>query len=338
MNHTNTNNLNFSRKPFERIERFLILSLLMICGKASIATVTINGYIANPSRPLVISYWKDYAYVSDTMKVNKDHFFEKTYKLDGPMHIWINSLSYSFIMPGDTLTLNVKGDKINLNGTAAPYINFRKDLKQELQQLNTNSDYNDRIKYSLEKSEIFFSYFKHKQSGLIKKINEIDLILTIKFSSLLFSYNNNVKKMDSISNFIRVKQKDSTYQDDSKLLSFLGRLDFNDDLMSSHEALNTVNNFIRILRFHESEKNKGINGTDFYLIEHDIIKFIFNDSSFRRSLLSYNLYKRIQSSEDLNSLLRTCKFISDFKEEDNALEPVALINIYQQKLSAFAGE
>lgn len=311
--------------------KYLLPLIALIIFKTSWAEIIINGQIINTKHPLIISYWSEYSYISDTIKPNKYHSFEKKYNLQKPMHIWINSRSSAFIMPGDTLSLIIDGDNMALKGNAAKFILFRSKLRENLTALFANSDYNTITKYAIEQSNQFFSSYKHKELLRMKKLNETELVLSLKFSPLLVAYNNNLQKVDSIRYFIMQVQLDSNYVENSPLLLFLNKITFKEEWLNFHETLNTFNNFVKIIRFNNTEDQKP-DAIDSYLIDKNIITSVFHDDRFVSSLLSYNLYERIMSSPDIAKLIGTKPFIEELKSRSGGSKSTAfLLQAYQRK-------
>ncbi|MBX3257660.1 MAG: TlpA family protein disulfide reductase [Chitinophagaceae bacterium] len=301
---------------------YLVLCLLLSSMAHSQITIqaTVNGY----GNKIAIGYWKDFTYISDTLRLNRN---KAGFKLESsePVYFRLQTIdpdTYSpFLIgfPGDTISIEKDTKHFVIKGGAESYNTFFSRLGAEMREkfAGTPPDYNTLTQYLLERSEDFFSTLKHPQKQLIKDIHTLYIVTNYKLYPVMKKYSGDTTTMNSISDFIKSQGVANENGDDK--LKYLDKVNFNNPNIgfANITDIMMMNNLIRILRMHAVEKDTTLQDIDAYVIENNIIKDIFKKSRYRSRLLAYNLYYRInQYIEYPMQLAGAADFIADFRKEN----------------------
>jgi hypothetical protein len=308
-----------------------LLTLILTVGfSLSIsANVVIKGEIRY-SDILIISYWDNYHYISDTIKSTKTRLFEKRYNFKKPTSIWINNNSCAFIMPNDTLHIVVKEKEIVLKRNAGKYITFRRNLAEGIGAI-PKKNINSRTQFAILKSDEFFSKYEHSDIETMKRLNYAQLVINYKLYPLLIANSHNKQKIDSISTFFKCRVLDKSNDYSGALFTYLDKIEIHDDVITQNEFLEVLNNIIRIKRDHFIESIKLKEEPNF-IIEKNIIYDLFGDSRVYLPLMIYNISFNIDSSKNIQELLLIGDYLELFKA-NYPNEYIALINRFKGKKS-----
>lgn len=281
---------------------------------------TVNGY----GNKIAIGYWKDFTYIGDTLRLNRN---KADFKVESsePVYFKLRTIdpdTYSpFLIgfPGDTISIEKDKKRLVIKGGAESYNTFLIRLDSEVREkfAGMPPDYNTLTQYLLDRSEDFFSTFKHPQKQLIKDIYTLSVVTNYKLSPVMVKYNSNATIMNSIFDFIKSRGVAGVNGDDK--LKYLDKVDFNNPNIgfANITDIMVMNNLIRILRMHAVEKDTTLQDVDAYVIENNIIKDLFKESRYRSRLLAYNLYYRIKAYIDYPmQLAGATDFIADFRKEN----------------------
>lgn len=301
---------------------YLVLCLLSSSMAHSQITIqaTVNGY----GNKIVIGYWKDFTYISDTLQLNKNKAGFK-FESSEPVYFRLQTIdpdaytSFLIGFPGDTISIEKDTKRLVIKGGAESYNTFLSRLGAEMREkfAGTPQDYNTSTQYLLDRSEDFFSTLKHPQKQLIKDIHTLFIITNYKLLPIMVKYNGEASTMNSVSNFIKSQGVAKANGDDK--LKYLDKLNFNNPNIgfANLPDIMMMNNLIRILRMHAVEKDTTLKDSDAYVIENKIIKDLFKESRYRSRLLAYNLYSRIdQYTKYPMQLAGTADFVADFRKEN----------------------
>lgn len=289
------------------------------CLSQTLISGEVQSTLNNSDNKIIIGYHRVFSYLEDTLKLNKDNRFSKSYNISEPIYIRISTgnkfTPFMLLLPGEDLYIKFIGDDLQLSGSASVYNSFLLKLIKMRDGLNGIEDQNTAMQNALEQTEAFFKTFNHKDAEKIKALTKIYLIDDLKLNPLLIKYNNDTDKMKILKSIIQGKPLPI---ENENLWLYYDMVNFvNENNKYNNGYLNTLNNLIRILRFHAVANDSTLNETDAYLIEKEIIKSTFTSSSLRTALLAYNLHLRIASYTDFPAQLGSVdKFIAEFKKED----------------------
>lgn len=300
---------------------YLVLCLLWSSMAHSQITVqaTVNGY----DNKIVIGYWKDFTYIGDTLRLKKNKA-GLTFESSEPVYFRLQTIdpdTYSpFLIgfPGDTIVIEKNTEGLVIKGGAESYNTFLIRLEAEMRTKfgGIPRDYNMSTQYALDRSEDFFSTFKHPQKQLIQDIHTL-FIITHKLYSIMVKHSEDATIMNSIASFIKNPGAADANGDDE--LKYLDKVNFNNPNIGFANILDIMmmNNLIRILRMHAIEKDTTLKNIDEYVIENNIIKDLFKESRYRSRLLAYNLYNRINEYTKYPMQLAGAEdFLADFRKEN----------------------
>ncbi|HRN57578.1 MAG TPA: redoxin family protein [Agriterribacter sp.] len=319
---------------------YLVLCLLWSSIVHSQITIqaTVNGY----GNKIVIGYWKDFTYIGDTLRLNRNKAGFK-FESSEPVYFKLRTIDpdtytpFLIGFPGDTISIEKDTKHLVIKGGAESYNTFLTRLEAEVREKfsGTSPNYNTLTQYLLDRSEDFFSTFKHPQKQLIKDIHTLSII-TNKLYSLMAKYGDRETIMNSVSEFI--KNQGVANPDGDDKLKYLDKVNFNNPNIgfANITDIMMMNNLIRILRTQAVEKDTTLKDMDEYVIENNIIKDIFKESRYRSRLLAYNLYYRINHYlEYPMQLAGAADFIAGFRKEsfNSDLLP-AIEKLYSQQVAS----
>ena len=320
---------------------YLVLCLLWSSMAHSQITVqaTVDGY----GNKIIIGYWKDFTYIGDTLRLKKNKAGFK-FESSEPVYFKLRTIGpdtytpFLIGFPGDTISIEKDTKHLVTKGGAESYNTFLIRLEAEMREkfFGTSPDYNTLTQYLLDRSEDFFSTFKHPQKQLIKDIHTLSIITNYKLYPIMRKYSGNATIMDSVANFLKGQGAAEVHGDDK--LKYLDKVNFNDPKIgfANITDIMMMNNLIRILRMHAIEKDTTLKNIDEYVIENNIIKDLFKESRYRSRLLAYNLHYRINSYiEYPMQLAGADDFITDFRKEkfNTDLLP-AIEKLYSRQLAS----
>lgn len=303
---------------------------------------TVNGY----GNKIAIGYWKDFTYIGDTLRLNKN---KADFKVESsePVYFKLRTIDpdtfspFLIGFPGDTISIEKDTKHLVIKGGAESYNTFliRLDVEMREKFAGTPPDYNTLTQYLLDRSEDFFSTFKHPQKQLIKDIHTLSIVTTYKLYPVMAKYNGDTTAMNTmnrISDFIKSQGVAGANGDDK--LKYLDRVNFNNPNIgfANITDIMMMNNLIRILRTLAVEKDTTLKDSDPYVIENNIIKDLFKESRYRSRLLAYNLYYRINTYIEYPvQLAGTADFIADFRKENFNTDLLpAIEKLYSRQLAS----
>lgn len=301
---------------------FLVLCLLwssLAYSQISIK-VTVKGY----GNKVAVNYYKGLTYISDTLTLHKDIVgfkFESTVPVYFRLQTIDPGTNTPFLIgfPGDTIAIEKDPNNIVIKGGAESYNTFLTQIGAEMRAkfAGTQPDYNTVTQYSLDRSEEFFSTFKHPQKQLIKDIHTLSIITSDKLYPVMVKYSYDADTMNSIFNLI--KNRGVSKANGNGVLKHLDKVNFNNPNIGFADITDIMmmNNLIRILRMQAVKKDSTLKDVDEYVIENKIIKDLFKASRYRSRLLAYNLYYRVNDyTEYPMQLAGVNDFIADFRKEN----------------------
>ncbi|SDC01735.1 hypothetical protein [Niabella drilacis] len=301
---------------------FLVLGLL--CSSMTYSQIIIHATVNGYGNKMVIGYWKDFTYVSDTLQLNRN---KAHYKFDSsePVYFKLQTTDpdtytpFLIAFPGDTISIEKDTKHLVIKGGAESYNTFLTRLGAEMRAkfAGMPPDYNASTQYLLDRSEDFFSTFKHPQKQLIKNIHTQFIVTNYKLSPIMVKYSSEATIMNGISTIIKSQGVPGANGDAN--LKYLDRVNFSNPNIgfANLPDIITMNNLIRILRTHAIEKDTALKDTDEYVIENKIIKELFKESRYRSRLLAYNLYYRInQYTQYPMQLAGVEDFVAGFRKEN----------------------
>jgi thiol-disulfide isomerase/thioredoxin len=300
---------------------------------------TVNGY----GNKIAIGYWKDLTYINDTLRLNRN---KAGFKFESSELVYfrlqtIDPDTYTpfFIgFPGDTISIEKDTKRLVIKGGAESYNTFLTELRAEMREkfAGMSPDYNTSTQYLLDRSEDFFSTFKHPQKQLIKDIHTLFIVTNYKLYPVMKKYSGDTTTMNSVSDFIKSQGVADANGDDK--VKYLDKVNFNNPNIgfASLPDIIMMNNLIRILRMHAVEKDTTLKDIDAYVIENNIIKDLFKESRYRSRLLAYNLYYRInQYTQYPMQLAGAADFIADFRKENFNTDLLpAIEKLYSSQLAS----
>lgn len=303
--------------------RKLYFVLCLLGSSMAHSQITIQAKVIGYETKIAIGHWKDFTYISDTLRLDKNKV-DFTFESLEPAYFKLQTIdpdTYSpFLIgfPGDTISIEKDTKHLVIKGGAESYNTFLIRVEAEMREKfsGTSPDYNTSTQYLLDRSEDFFSTFKHPEKQLIKAIHTLSIVTSYKLYPVMKQYSSNATVMNSIADFIKSPGTANVNGDDK--LKYLDKVNFNDPSIGFANITDIImmNNLIRILRTHAIERDPTLKNTDAYVIETNIIKDLFRASRYRSRLFAYNLYYRINHYlEYPMQLAGAADFIAGFRKE-----------------------
>ena len=321
----------------------LYLVLCLLWSSMAYSQITIQATVKGYSNKIIIGYWKDFTYIGDTLRLKKNKAGLK-FESSEPVYFRLQTIGpdtytpFLIGFPGDTIAIKKDTKRIVIKGGAKSYNTFLTRLGAEMRTkfAGMSPDYNMLTQYVLDRSEDFFSTFKHPQKQLIQDIHTLFIITNYKLYPIMIKYNSNATIMNSISSFIKSPGVADANEDD--ILKYLDRLHFNNPNIGFANIIDimAMNNLIRILRMHAVEKDTALKDIDEHVIENNIIKGLFKESRYRSKLLAYNLYYRINEYTKYPMQLAGAEdFLADFRKENFNTDLLpAIEKLYSRQLAS----
>jgi len=319
----------------------IICGCLLLWCSVSYSQITIQATVKGYGNSIIIGYFKDFNYVSDTLRL-KNNLASYKFNSAGPVYFklqTINPDSYTpFLMafPGETIAIKKDIDHLTISGGAESYNRFliAADSAIKVDFSRKRVDNNTITKYLLDRSDAFFSSFEHPDKAMIMDIYNLHVITNYKFYSLMIKYANDTSKINSLTKFIR--NKESVKPSEVDLLKYIDKVDFDNPNIgfANISDVMMMNNLVRILRTQAIKKDSTLKNFDEYTLESVIIKNLFKESRYRSRLLAYNLYDRIESyTKYPMQLAEVGNFIAAFSKEKFSDDLVPVIEkLYKQQL------
>jgi thiol-disulfide isomerase/thioredoxin len=305
--------------------------------------ITIQAAVHGYGSKIVIGYFKDFAYFSDTLQLIKDKASFK-FESSDPVYFKLQTIDpdtctpFLLGFPGDTIFIEKDTNHLVVKGGAESYNTFLTQLGADMRAKFAGQapDYNRSTQYLLDRSEDFFSKFEHPKKQMIMDVHTMFIITNYKLCPVLVKYNNDANKMNSVFNTIKNQRITETNADD--ILKYLDKVNFNSSNIGFANITDIImmNNLVMIMRMHAIKKDSTLKDVDEYVIENKIIKDLFKESRYRSRLLAYNLYSRIdQYTKYPMKLAGVEDFLEDFKKEsfNTDLLPVIEKSYTRQLLS-----
>lgn len=321
----------------------LSIVLYLLSSAIAHAQVTLQATVRGFGNKIVIGYWKDFVYVSDTLRLNKNKA-DFTFESSAPVYFRLQTIApdtytpFLVGFPGDTISIEKDTKQLVIKGGAENYNSFLTLLVPEMRAkfAGMSPDYNTSIQYLLDRSEDFFSMFRHPQKQLIKDIHTLSIVTNYYLYPIMVKYNSDTAIMSRISNCVKSLGLTDANGDDT--FKYLNKVNFNSTNIGYTNILDIMmmNNLIRILRMHAVERDTTLKNIDAYVVENKIIKDLFKQSLYRSRLLAYNLYSRLeQYTQYPMQLAGATDFIADFRKENfhAALLP-AIEKLYLRQLAS----
>lgn len=320
----------------------LYLILCLLWSSTAHSQITIQAMVNGYGDKIVIGYWKDFAYISDTLLLNK-HKADFKFESPEPVYFKLQTIDpdtytpFLIGFPGDTISIEKNTNHLGIKGGAESYNTFLTRLGTEMRTkfAGIPPDYNASTQYLLDRSEDFFSTFKHPQKQLIKDIHTLSII-TNKLYPIMVKYSGDTVIMNNVSSFIKNQGVANSNGDDK--LKYLDKVNFNNPNIgfANITDIMMMNNFIRVLRMHAVEKDTTLKYIDEHIIENNIIKDLFKESRYRSRLLAYNLYYRIdQYIQYPMQLAGVEDFLADFRKENFNTDLLpAMEKLYSRQLAS----
>lgn len=320
----------------------ILLILLILASLHSYAQVTITGTVKNAGKKIILSYWKDFDYTLDTIKLDKNSKFKVQYPIHEPLYVRLQTIEPEFYspfflaLPNETLELLKDKSSLIVRGDLQQYNQFLLQLNDESRTLFKNPlvDYNVATKYLLDRSDKFFSAFTHPKHEMIRDLHNFSIVTNYKLYPVLVRYDTDTNKMKALYNF----WKDSTsISENDEFLRYFDRIDFSNENIRFVNLvdISMINNFIRVLRSQAVQKDSALNEVDQYVIEDSIIKQLLKGTPFRSRLLGYNLYYRIKHYTEYPTQLSGVEdFINDYRNEKYSAEFLpAIESLYNDNIA-----
>lgn len=321
----------------------LYLALCLLWSSIAHSQITIQATVNGYGNKIAIGYWKDFTFINDTLRLNRN---KAGFKIESPEPVYfrlqtIDPDTYTHFLigfPGDTIAIEKDTKRLVIKGGAESYNTFLTRLVVEMSAkfAGMSPDYNTSTQYLLDRSEDFFSTFKHPQKQLIKDIHTLFIITNFKLYPVMRKYSSDTTAMNSVSSFIKSQDVADANGDDK--LKYLDKVNFDNPNLGFANIIDIMmmNNLIRILRMQAVEKDTTLKDMDAYVIENKIIKDLFKESRYRSRLLAYNLYYRINEYIQYPMQLAGAgDFITDFRKENfnTGLLPV-IKKLYSSQLAS----
>lgn len=187
----------------------LYLVLCLLWSSMAHSQITVQATVKGYGNKIVIGYWKDFAYIGDTLRLKKNKAGFKSESSE-PVYFRLQTIdpdTYSpFLIgfPGDTIVIEKNTEGLVIKGGAESYNTFLIRLEAEMRTKfgGIPRDYNMSTQYALDRSEDFFSTFKHPQKQLIQDIHTL-FIITHKLYSIMVKHSEDATIMNSIASFIK---------------------------------------------------------------------------------------------------------------------------------------
>jgi thiol-disulfide isomerase/thioredoxin len=303
------------------MKKLLLLILGIFLSELTYPQITIRATVKGYGNKIIIGYWKDYTYLTDTLRLNMD---KASLKLDSadPLYFKLYTIEpdsntpFFIAFPGEIITIEKDRNHLTIKGGAEKYNEFLMQSHAAMLAEFAGKPADDRLtQFMLDRSVEFFSGFNHPHKQIIQDMHNLSVITDYKLYRDMVKYNDNTEKMDSLFSYIKNPARDMPK---NGILKYLDKVNFNNPNIS---AVNTpqimlMNNFIRIFRTQAVKKDSTLENIDEYIIENKIIKDLFKESRYRSRLLAYNLYHRINSyTEYPMQLAEVGDFIAEFRKE-----------------------
>jgi len=320
----------------------LLVVLCLFLSSFAYSQITIQATVKGYGSKIIIGHWKDFTFISDTLRLNRD---KASFKFDSsnPTYFRLETIepasSTPFLLgfPGETISIEKDVNHLAIKGGAESYNTFliQLDSGKRAEFAGKRPDYNTLTKYLLDRSEEFFSNFKHPNKQMIKEIHNLAVITSYKLYPVMVKYNDDASKMNSLFNFIKNQAGVEPNGDD--VLKYMDKVNFNSpniDFANITDIM-MMNNFIRILRMQAIKKDSTLRDIDEYIIENKIIKDLFKESIYRSRLLAYNLYSRVDNyTQYPMQLAEVDGFIADFHKENLSNDLLSAIEkLYLHQIS-----
>lgn len=320
--------------------RTFLLITFSLCCAAVLAQSKISGTISpEDGGKILLKYWQDFDFVTDTIPVDKQNHFEKTYAFTKPVRMSLrisktgSSSPFFLVLPHEALELIKTPVGLKFNGSVAEYNAFAIQTGQHLPvSFSKMAGNNANTQAVLDQSDTFFKKFTHPQASDIRKLTTAYLICQFKFYPFLVRYNNDPAVIGRLKGILKDQSLGSHESDE--VYKYLNEIDFNNALVCADDGvLTTVNNFIRICRSLQFKGDSTLKDIDPYLIDCKLIKEIFHGKVMESALLAYNLYHRIEDyTEYPGQLSGVDVYIDELTNERGVQQYLpAIKRIYAQK-------
>lgn len=300
----------------------ILISVCLLATMPAFAQTTIAGKVQDFGKKVIISYYQDFNFNSDTIELNKNSQFQRQYSFTSPTYIRLATIepqtfsAFFLVMPNETIEIDKSRIGIKLNGSLQAYNIFveqlNQDMKNKFSGVVTDSDL---LLYKFEKLNEFFANFSGPNSAMIKSLSTVDAIIDRALYPLLIKWNSDNSKMQMIAQIF--KNPNATPANDGPT-KYLNKINFDDENLQylGIPSLSMFNNLIRILRMHEVKNDTLLKEQDEYVIESRIIKTLFKETPFRARLLGYNLYSRVDEYTKYPMALSGVEdYINDYKKD-----------------------
>ena len=268
----------------------------------ALAQTIISGKIQNVGKKVIISYYQDYKYHNDTLELDENDNFRQNYAFSSLTYFRLETIqpesfsSFLFVMPNEHIHIIKTSSGIKISGNLASFNNFVQLLNNEMSAKfrGVKVDDHQRIQYKLDKLNEYFSASADQNDDMLKSLSTLDAIADLKLYPVLVKWNADGEKMQALAQMFKTGKSPQQY---SELFGYLDRIDFDGKFLSeaSVPSLSVINNFIRILRMHEVNRDTLLKDQDEYIIERQIIRKLFKETAFRAKLMGFNLSSRIAS-------------------------------------------
>lgn len=149
---------------------YLVLGLLW--SSMAHSQITIQATVSGYGNKIIIGYWKDFSYFGDTLRLNKNKAGLK-FESSEPVYFRLRTIDpdtytpFLIAFPGDTISIEKDTKQLVIKGGAESHNTFLIRLEAEIRAKfsGTSPDYNTLTQYLLDRSEDFFSTFKHPQNS-----------------------------------------------------------------------------------------------------------------------------------------------------------------------------
>ncbi len=299
-----------------------LISLYFFSVTSVFAQSTIVGKVQDFGKKVIISYYQDFNYNSDTIELNKSSQFQRQYSFTSPTYIRLATIepqtfsAFFLVMPNESIEIDKSRTGIKWNGSLQAYNNFieqlNQDMKNKFSGVVTDSDL---FVYKFEKLNDFFAKYSGPHSTMIKSLSTADAIIDRVLYPLLIKWNSDSSKMQMIAQILKDTNAAPAIDEHTK---YLNKINFDDENLQylGIPSLSMMNNLIRILRMHEVQKDTLLKEEDEYIVERRIIKNLFKETPFRSRLLGYNLYSRLNEYTKYPMALSGVEeYINDYKKE-----------------------